>query len=280
MRTIASNLKADIEAGTIARLLKITCTNGTVYAFTDHDRNLVVSGTTYEPAPGLTAVSYVATSDVQVSSQQAGAAIVDVPEEDLLGGVFDDAEVEAAWASWANPSYGKVVTFLGKVSSIDWDETAFKAEIMSFMKQLELNIGQVFTPSCRHELFGSTAPGKVGACNISSGAYTFAGTVASVVVPKWKLTYSGAAAAQADGYFSFGVITFTSGILNGLSYPIKKDISDTFDLVLPTMKSFSIGDTFTVTAGCDKTLSTCKTKFNNVIHFGGFPHINTDVNFR
>lgn len=280
MRTIASNLKADIEAGTIARLLKITCTNSTVYAFTDHDRNLVVDGVTYVPAPGLAAVSYVATSDVEVSSQQAGAAMVDVPEEDLLGGVFDDAEVEASWASWANPSYGKVVTFSGRIASIDWDETAFKAEIMSFMKQLELNIGQVYTASCRHELYGTLQVGKVGACTVNPSAYTFTGTVASVVTPKWKLTYSGAAAAQADGYFSAGTITFTSGILNGLTYPIKKDASDTFDLVLPTMKTFAVGDTFTVKAGCDKTLETCKTKFNNVLNFGGFPHINTDVNFR
>ena len=280
MRTIASNLKADIEAGTIARLLKITCTNGTVYAFTDHDRDLVVDSVTYVPAPGLAAVSYVATSDVEVSSQQAGAAMVDVPEEDLLGGVFDDAEVEASWASWANPAYGKVVTFSGRIASIDWDETAFKAEIMSFMKQLELNIGQVYTASCRHELYGSVSVGKVGACTVNPAAFTFTGTVASVVTPKWKLTYSGAAAAQADGYFSNGTITFTSGILNGLTYPIKKDASDTLDLVLPTMKTFAIGDTFTIRAGCDKTLETCKTKFNNVLNFGGFPHINTDVNFR
>jgi uncharacterized phage protein (TIGR02218 family) len=280
MRTISTNLKAEIDAGTIARFIKISCTNGTVHAFTDHDQALTIDGVLYSPAPALAAVEYVATSDVQVSSQQTGAAIVDVPEADLLGGVFDDAEVEASWGSWVHPEYGHVVTFFGRIASIDWDETAFKAEIMSFMKQLELNVGQTYTASCRHELFGSVTAGKVGACTLSSASYTFVGTVATVVTPKWKLTYSGAAAAQPDGYFSNGSITFTSGILNGLTYPIKKDASDTFDFVLPTMKTFAVGDTFTVKAGCDKTLDTCKTKFSNVLNFGGFPHINTDVNFR
>ena len=31
------------------------------------------------------------------------------------------------------------------------------------------------------------------------------------------------------------------------------------------------GDTFTVTAGCDKSLDTCIAKFNNVANFRGFP---------
>jgi uncharacterized phage protein (TIGR02218 family) len=33
------------------------------------------------------------------------------------------------------------------------------------------------------------------------------------------------------------------------------------------------GDTFTITAGCDKTFDTCKAKFANGINFRGFPHI-------
>jgi uncharacterized phage protein (TIGR02218 family) len=33
------------------------------------------------------------------------------------------------------------------------------------------------------------------------------------------------------------------------------------------------GDTFEVVAGCDRTFATCKSKFNNVRNFRGFPHI-------
>ena len=35
----------------------------------------------------------------------------------------------------------------------------------------------------------------------------------------------------------------------------------------------SIGDTFTIRAGCDKQFTTCKAKFSNVANFRGFPHI-------
>ena len=33
------------------------------------------------------------------------------------------------------------------------------------------------------------------------------------------------------------------------------------------------GDSFTVTAGCDKQFQTCHDRFNNVVNFRGFPHI-------
>ena len=33
------------------------------------------------------------------------------------------------------------------------------------------------------------------------------------------------------------------------------------------------GDTFVVTAGCDKRFATCRDRFDNVVNFRGFPHI-------
>ena len=39
------------------------------------------------------------------------------------------------------------------------------------------------------------------------------------------------------------------------------------------LEPIMVGDTFTVTAGCDKTLATCRDRFANVDNFRGFPHI-------
>ena len=33
------------------------------------------------------------------------------------------------------------------------------------------------------------------------------------------------------------------------------------------------GDTFTVTAGCDKRFATCRDRFANAVNFRGFPHL-------
>ena len=35
------------------------------------------------------------------------------------------------------------------------------------------------------------------------------------------------------------------------------------------------GDLFLILPGCDRTLATCTSVFNNAVHFGGFPFIPT-----
>ena len=278
MRAISSQLMTEIMNGTIANIMKITLQNGEVFGYTDYDSNLVVEGTTYVPAPGLQKVKMTLAANAEVSNQEFGSAWVDAPEEDLRAGLFDSATMEVAWCSWKNPSYGKLVVFTGQLGEISWAEDGFKADIVSFMKNLAKNIGNVYTANCRHTLFDSTSTGKVGACGISDTAFKFAGSVGSVTTPKWKFTLTGV--SKPDGYFDNGFVKFTSGYNSGLSCVIKSHSSNAITLMLPSAFAFNPGDTFEIFAGCDKTLETCKTKFNNVVNFGGFPHIQPDVSFK
>lgn len=283
MRTIPTALRAELESSSprIARLIKLTeAKSGEVHAYTDHDIQLVVDGVTYKPAPGLNSVRYTSTADVEVSSQNMSAGWVDVPEEALRGGRLDNAAIEAAWVSWVEPEAGRLIVFTGKVGEVAWDESGFSVDIVSFMKELEKNVGWTYTSTCRHALFSQPRPGSLGGCMVDPAAYTFTGTVASVITPKWKFTVSGAAAGKEDNYFSAGQITFTSGYNNGLSAIVKKHDDDTFELFLPTAFVIPVGTTFSVQAGCDKTAATCKAKFNNILNHGGFPHINPNVQYR
>ena len=45
------------------------------------------------------------------------------------------------------------------------------------------------------------------------------------------------------------------------------------ELWQPFARAILPGDTFTVTAGCDKQFATCQAKFDNAVNFRGFPHI-------
>lgn len=279
MRSISPALKAEFESGTprIARLVKVDCKNGTQYAFTDHDLPLTVDGVLYTPTAGLQQIKYTATANNDVSNQKVAAAWLEVQEDDLRGGVFDSAEIEAAWCSWANPGAGRIVVFLGEIGSVEWSEIGFEADIVSFTKRLERIVGWVYTANCRHELYGTAAPGKLGFCGVNPATYTFTGAITSIETQKWRFTTN---LAQPDGYFSNGILTFTSGNNAGLSVTIKKQVGAGFEVFLPTAFILTVGDTFSVRAGCDLTLDTCRTKFNNVNNFGGFPHIQQDVSFR
>ena len=77
-----------------------------------------------------------------------------------------------------------------------------------------------------------------------------------------------------NGYFSQGVITFTSGALTGLSYVVAQYLTGgSIQLVIGTLVAPSAGDTFQICPGCDKSQSTCLIKFSNLTNFSGNPYI-------
>jgi hypothetical protein len=76
-----------------------------------------------------------------------------------------------------------------------------------------------------------------------------------------------------DGYFTLGTITFTSGVLNGLSYFIMQ-FNAGIITVLPVFLAIPApGDTFFAEPGCSKELSVCRAKFSNEAHFNGKPWV-------
>lgn len=274
MRTIPANLYNAIQEGDICNIMKITLLDGTVHAYTDLDESIIIDGITYVPAPGLQKVKLTVTSTAEVSNQELASAWVDAPEEDLVSGKFDSAEIMVAWAAFKHPSYGSFPVFIGKLGEVSWTEAGFKADIFSAMKDLELTIGEVFTGNCHHSLYSTASPGCVGYCGVSATSYTHEGSVSAVIKNRWKFQTN---LSQATGYFAYGSLTFTSGDNEGLTFQIKKQEGNTIELMLPTSFLVAPGDTFTILAGCDKTLATCKSKFNNVYNFGGFPHIQSGV---
>lgn len=72
-----------------------------------------------------------------------------------------------------------------------------------------------------------------------------------------------------SGYFDYGKITFTSGLCNEFSMEIKSYVPGVFILELPMPYAVAIGDTYTVTAGCNKFFTTCVGTFANGVNFRG-----------
>lgn len=76
-----------------------------------------------------------------------------------------------------------------------------------------------------------------------------------------------------SGYFDNGVITFTSGNNNGLQMEVRSYVPGQLTLFQPMPYLCQVGDTYSLHAGCDKTNNTCKTRFNNIVNFRGFPFL-------
>ena len=101
-----------------------------------------------------------------------------------------------------------------------------------------------------------------------------AGTVVAAISLR-HLT-AGGLAAFADGFFTRGLLTFTSGANAGRAQEVRRHAAGapaTIELWQPFAHAIAPGDTFDITAGCDKQFATCKARFGNGVNFRGFPHM-------
>lgn len=279
MKTISAALKTGFANGTIATCIKITRKDAVVLGFTDHDIELTFSGVTYKPTPGLSRVLMNLRSNAQVSNQEfASAWSVDVDEQDLQNGIYDEADVQVYRVDWSNLAAGSLNIFTGNLGLIQWTEDGFRADVQSLMKKLTHKIGDVTTAKCRHALFEPSGPLTLGKCGINQASHTFSSSVTAITTN--RLQFDVAAIGQSNGWFANGFIQWTSGTNTGTESPVKVYATENIELFLPTNTTIQIGDTFDIFTGCDKNFSTCKNKFNNVVNFGGFPHINVEVNYK
>lgn len=116
--------------------------------------------------------------------------------------------------------------------------------------------GAVWTPA------GSTGTNQY---TVSGGLYTFDVTNAGQQV---HINFN-----YAIGYYAFGLLTFTSGLNAGYSMDVRTSSVGALTLALPMARAIQVGDTYTVTPGCDRTAGTCNARFNNIVNFRGEPFI-------
>ncbi|WP_268838006.1 DUF2163 domain-containing protein [Burkholderia sp. WTPI3] len=75
------------------------------------------------------------------------------------------------------------------------------------------------------------------------------------------------------GYFAFGKVKWLTGQNAGFVMEVKSFTPGTVTLAMAMPFPVTVGDTYTITAGCDKQLGTCYARYNNIVHFRGEPFI-------
>lgn len=82
-----------------------------------------------------------------------------------------------------------------------------------------------------------------------------------------------------SGYFDNGVFTWTSGPNNGFSIEVHSYVPGQITFVLPIgfpsigKAAPQVGDTYSLHAGCDYSMATCRDRFNNIVNFRGEPYL-------
>lgn len=272
--TASANLKARMAAGTttLARLYVITRTDGIVYRFTDHDVDIVYDGNTYSAEASILMSAVYGTIGGTTQSSEALIAFDNsfISEVDVINGFLDFAGFDVYLIDYNNTgaSYGVMTIFSGNVGAIENTHKGFaRVELRGKLHKANYVIGEAYMPECRADLADSrcgvdpaTILDSITVDTVTTATSLFAGTISQTL---------------ASGYFSLGLLVWTSGNNNGLKMEIASSgasgTTQTIRLTLPMPFAIEVGDTANIYAGCDKRLTTCHTKFNNALNFRGEP---------
>ncbi|MPZ55020.1 MAG: DUF2163 domain-containing protein [Rhizobiales bacterium] len=273
MRIIPPTLQAKLDSGVtmLCRCWRLTRRDGVVQGFTDHDRDLDLDGVTCRAGAGLAASEATQGQGLAVAASEVFGALTDdtLNEDDLAAGLYDAAAVEVWLVDWSEPAL-RVLLAKGVLGEVRRGGQAFAAELRGLAHRLAEDSGRLYTATCSADLGDARCT-----VDLDDPAYRGEGTIV-VLTGTSAFTASGLD-AFGDGWFTAGRLVWTGGANAGLAIEVKHHRSDgagvTLDLWQAMPHDIAPGDTFTVTAGCDKRFATCRDRFANGINFRGFPHI-------
>jgi uncharacterized phage protein (TIGR02218 family) len=273
MKSLPPALQAHLSSGatTLCWCWRLTRADGVELGFTDHDRDIVFDGTTFEAAAGFTASEIRDSVGLSVDNLEVTSALTSerLAEADLVAGRYDDARVEIFRVNWSDPAQ-RLLMRSGSLGEVRRASGAFAAEVRGLAHYLQQPKGRLYQFTCDADLGDQRCT-----IDLDLAAYRGEGAIVAVLSER-RFTASGLD-AFADDWFTRGLLTFTSGAASGQSIEVKAHTKAgatvTLELWAPVRAPLAAGQTFVVRAGCDKHLTTCRGKFANAVNFRGFPHM-------
>lgn len=269
-RTIGNDLKTHFAGSvtTIAQIWVITRTDNEVFRFTNHSEDIIYSGQTYKSLYTIDPTAINQSSDLAVDNVDFNQLLNDndIKYDDLRAGLFDLASVQIWLLNYEDHTMGTMPLISGTFGEVRIiNEVSASFEFRSLAEKLQQGIGRTYTHECSADFCDSK-------CGLTLATYTVTGTLTAVTDNQYFVDSS---RSEADDYFTYGVLTFTSGLNNGLSMEVKTWTASLkqFQLFSPMPFTVQVGDTYSVWQGCDKKIETCTSTFNNAINFRGFPYI-------
>lgn len=272
MLSINASLQAKLEsrATTFCHCWRLTRRDGVVMGFTDHDREISFGGVTFNANTGLSASQLETGVGLAPGTSEAAGALTNdsLKETDLLNGLYDGASVETWLVDWTDVD-DRVLLDVATIGEVRRGEAAFAAELRSAAHVFDQPRGRAFQRGCSADL-GDPQCGV----DLSSAAFRTTGVV--VAFAGGVMTLDLALSFQGN-FFTGGALSFTSGANAGARLNVKSHrqtgLRASVVLWTPPAGAVLPGDAATLTAGCDKSPSVCKAKFDNIENFRGFPHM-------
>lgn len=273
MKTLDAGLLA---SQTLCYCLQVVRTDGVVALFTSADSPVTVNtgdpdfDGTYESATGLDVSDLVAQASLAVDNLE----IIVHPDEatypgvDILAGRWDGAEFRLFETDYVDPTNVNPLK-RGRTGEADTLRATNRFEFRGLKQALQQQLGSVTSKTCRYRFGSQSMPD--GLCMLDLHEFRTTYLITAVAS---KRQFTCGAAAEAADYYKEGTALAVDGANENFSQKVRSFSAGVVTLALPMPYALQIGDAIELTAGCQKRLiEDCKTKFNNVLNFGGEPDV-------
>lgn len=245
-----------------------------VMGFTNNVMDLERDGLVYSAETAFSPTAHNVSDKLQVPTVEMESIMLPAPgtfgisEEDIAGGMLDFAEIRVQIVNYEDLSQGGLWLGRGYIGNITVKNDQYTAELRGLSQIAAQNILELYSAGCRYDL-GSRRCQK----DVTIAPFFVTGTITTILTD--RIILEDTARTEANDYFTFGKLTFRTGNNAGISMEVKNyTLTGTIiELWQPMPFPFTLGDTYEMVAGCDKSLVTCRDKFDNLINHGGFPHL-------
>ena len=273
---LAAHSAVDVTALTLCWL--VTRKDGVLIVGTEEARDVLIEtgplAGRYLAGAGITGSSIRSSSDLAVDNLEVTGALpepgdlmlVDLRGRDIEAGLLDDAEVVLFLVNHDSPSDGQLIIRFGNLGDISrTTDGNYKAELRGLSQRLRQTIIRTYGVTCDAELGDAR-------CTFDLASVTANGIVTAVVDRSFFESGLTGISSTTD-VFVGGLVTWLTGDNVGLQMEVKQDRWDAvlgnIQVYEPMPYDIQVGDTFTLSPGCDKLLATCRDTFDNLLNFRG-----------
>lgn len=172
------------EVLNVASCWRVTRQDGVVLRFTDHDADVLLDLDVSDPGEferflaqsGFTRSTILEKADLSVNDLDVQGLLDSelITDDDLRAGKFDHALVEIFLVNWDDPVESEIGALKqGRLGQTTIRDTGYEVELRGLMQGLQVEVGDVYAPLCRVDLFSTP-------CGLNAADFRMSGTVVSV----------------------------------------------------------------------------------------------------
>lgn len=272
-RSIALAAHQAQETTSLTQCLRIERKDGLVVGVNMTSRDFYYLGELYSAREGVNPAAIESMADGAVQNTEVTGFLSEdfATEEEIVGGLWDNAFATLFEVNYRDLSMGAMVLQSGWLGQISAGRTMFNAELRSLGQALQQPIGDLYQPMCRARLGDEM-------CKVDIEALRVTSTLTEVAS---RRTFTDSTRGEADDWFGAGLFRVLEGPYAGSEMEVHAFADGVFTLALPLPFDPFVGMNYSVIPGCRKRhergglfpfgVSDCKDKYNNVINFQGEP---------